>query len=268
MKDRNLGAREAVVADRTHARHAARRRRQHGVRTDATHRVAHQQFGVAALAAGKPGCEQILPVADLVIDARGRHVTQRPGRTGRHAGRRAVAHIAFGDASVRCIACDAGISATYGAEQTIDAFGAIPCDHAGFRILGERAGRAYRDAFRIAALAAHRQFKSAFRRHDLDARTRDIVCTGLGRCAGAHTFGAPVALGGVESDSGVSVSHDHFHKRDMNSRPVVSGSTTRRSSAAEMSTRRRINCRITPPSKNSLTPNTPCSRPSLTTTRR
>src|SRR5579863_10588 len=266
MKDRDLGAGETIVADRAHARHTARWRRQHRVGADAAHCVAHQEFGVAALAAGEARREHVLPIADLIVDARRRDVTQRPGRTYRHAGWRSVAHIAFGDPPIDRIGGDACISTAHCAKQAIDASVTIPCYHPAFAIFRERAGWTYRDAFRIAALAAHRQFESEIRGHDLDTRTRDIVRASLCQCAGTHAFQAAVAFGGVESDCGVGLSHDHFHKRDMNWRPVVSGSATSRSSASERSTRRSINCRMTPPSKNSLTPKIPCSRPSLTTT--
>ena len=121
MEYRHLGAGEPVVADRAHARDAAGRRRHHHVRADAAQRVAHDQFGVAALAARQSGREQVFQVADLVVDARGLDVFQRARRAGLDAGGGTVAHIAFDHVGRNTVVGDAAVGAADGTQEAVDA---------------------------------------------------------------------------------------------------------------------------------------------------
>ena len=267
MKYRHLGAGEAVVADRAHARDAAGRCRHHHVRADAPQGVAHDQFCVAALAARQSGCEQVLEIADFIVDARSPDVFQRAGGAGFHAGRVAVAHIALDHVGRNAVVDDAAVGAAHGAQQAIDALRSVPADHAAAGVFRERARGAVEYAFRIAALAAEREFEAFTCRHDLDARLQLVVGLRLGPRAGAHAVVAAVAGCGLEMYGLVRGTHDdpYLQFLDINARAVSCGERRKASFSSPRSMARKISSHMMPGSNAALTPKMPARRLSLST---
>ncbi len=162
MEHRHLGPGQAVVADRAHARDAARRRRQHGVGADAPQRVAHDQFGVAALAAGEARARTGPRVARPRCRCARRDVAsaRRSGRPSRRPESPShMSHLTTWPA--RCVAarcrhrrsrrCTAGSRRTSSPSQSMTPLSSS---------FASAAGRAVRHALRIAALAAHARARS------------------------------------------------------------------------------------------------------------